>query len=62
MREEKSKDDMKLFQSKPQISENSKIIAKYSKRARENAQVIEKLTSPDAKKVLINLINMITFN
>ena len=53
MREEKSKDDLKLFQSKPQISENSKIIVKYSKRAKENAEVLEKLTSPDAKKVII---------
>lgn len=42
---------MKRFQSKPQISENSKIIAKVSKRALENAQVFEMLTSPEAKKV-----------
>jgi len=51
LRESKSKDDLKLFQSKPQISENSKIIAKQSRRALENAQVIEMLTSPEAKKV-----------
>jgi len=50
MRADRTKENMKEVQSKPQISENSKLIAKHSKRAKENAQVIERLLSPDAKR------------
>jgi len=50
MRAERTKENMKELQSKPHISENSRFIAQHSKRAKENAEVIERLLSPDAKK------------
>jgi len=50
MRADRTKENMKALQSKPHISENSKFIALHSKRAQENALVIERLLSPDAKR------------
>ena len=54
MRAERTKENMKELQSKPHISENSRHIALHSKRAKENAEVIERLLSPDAKRVLFS--------
>lgn len=50
MRAERTKENMKELQTKPHISENSRLIAKNSRRAQETAEVIERLLSPDAKR------------
>lgn len=53
MRNEKAKKELENFRFKPKISENSQRIVKNSKRAKETAEILEKLAGTEAKKVIL---------
>ena len=55
MRDEKAKKDMEHLRPKPKISENSQKLLQGSRRAKENAEVLEKLITADQRRVLIFL-------